>query len=200
MSSTAVHGSLDSPDITYAIASFSGISSATPRLQSKAAYIRPSFSHWTGTLVTLAIAVTGANTIPTTASAGFSTTPRGVEVRQRTEVEEERSEVLAELSELNDFDFGWDGRGSVPPSFACIRQAADFLTSLPLDIAVPELSPAADGSIDWYWKTDNGVATVTLISGKLAYFAQAGDYRAKGVSQHAEAGLPDELLEVLRKI
>ncbi|NTG19404.1 hypothetical protein G6L00_03035 [Agrobacterium rhizogenes] len=110
-------------------------------------------------------------------------------------------ESLREIDGYQTLSAGWDGPSSLAPSRTLIAAAKGFLGALPDTVAPPEASVSADGSVSWFWDTDEIYATVSFSHpGRYAYFAKNKDtgYKVKDVVESDLSSVPLELLEALQ--
>lgn len=95
---------------------------------------------------------------------------------------------------------GWDGPGSIAPSSQTISAALSVLSVLPERVSAPEAGATADGSAEWYWVTDQGLATLSLRGNQLAYYARSGRSVAQATVTFDGRSLPSDLLAVLSEL
>jgi len=104
-----------------------------------------------------------------------------------------------EMDSYRNLEDGWDGVGSLRISPKAIDVALEFLDLLPREVLSPEASASGDGTVDWYWRSDGGAATVTFYEdGLTAYFVMGDGTSVKG-SFKFTGSIPDELIKGLRE-
>lgn len=110
------------------------------------------------------------------------------------------SEALNEMQAYKALQPGWDGQGSVSPDHGLIEAASKFLATLPFNLSAPEPSVSADGSVSWFWKSDDAYATVSFTkTRRFAYYGvdRVSGLKAKG-SGITDGGIPEDFLQIVQ--
>ena len=98
---------------------------------------------------------------------------------------------------------GWDGYGAAPVSYNAYDAASRFAESLPFGVAIPEVSPEADGGIEFDWRTndENQLSVSVNSSGIVSY---AGYVNGNGVQGQYNLNsvyrLPEEIVQGVEKV
>lgn len=106
--------------------------------------------------------------------------------------------LAAEMESYRSLDAGWDGLGSIAPSFDAIDSALAFLRALPPTARPPESTVSADGSVGWFWKSPGRYITVNFPGGgRFSYYGSAQGIEARGAYAFDGESLPQDLLDVI---
>lgn len=110
-------------------------------------------------------------------------------------------DAYEEMQEFRRLADGWDGFGSITPSGNVIDAAIDFLRSLPPNAPPPEASASADGTVDWFWRSANGMVTVNFSrERRIAYYGKVNGQVAQYAQTFDGSSIPDDLLSVIKLI
>lgn len=93
---------------------------------------------------------------------------------------------------------GWKGDGTLPPSSETVSCALDLLSQLATEISsltAPSISADEDGSIYFYWRGAERVATIAAHEdGTYSYYAENSIAHARSSSAPVGLPLPGDLL------
>lgn len=95
---------------------------------------------------------------------------------------------------------GWDGPETFGPSQETLGHAMAFLAKLPLDLAEPQAGATGEGRAEWYWKSGNGLATVSFLDGRMSYYARVDGAVVRGSEVAKSLTIPQGLIDLLRVI
>lgn len=109
-------------------------------------------------------------------------------------------EAYSEMESYRGLPGGWDGEDSVGPSSETIDAAEAFLRNLPEQVSAPEAGATGDGYAEWYWRTPNGVATVSIKDRKISYYARSSGDSHKDSFWFDGHSLPQRLVHLLQDI
>lgn len=151
--------------------------------------------------VTVAALTVFASSPKTSSGNNFS-----ISSQQKTSASLPTEKVLAEhmisaKAEMHSYEAltdGWDGQGSIAPDPSSIDTALEFIDALPFDIFPPEAGATPDGDVEWYWKTKNGVATVSISGRKISYYVRTRSGHVQGTQALVGQSVPHKLLSSLR--
>lgn len=107
------------------------------------------------------------------------------------------------VSEMDSYRYlaeGWDGVGSVAAESSLVDAAISFIRAFPLDMAAPEASASADGSVSWFWNTDAVYATISFTRpGRFAFYAteKATGRKARGTGV-LDNSVPQEFIDLIK--
>lgn len=112
-------------------------------------------------------------------------------------------EAYDEMASFLNLDAGWDGEESIAPSVQAISRAMNYLRALPSDVPAPEATVSADGSVGWFWRSDDVFASVEILNSSVTVF-YAEDKRtgqaARGLFKGENPEIPDDLIEIIRAV
>ncbi|MEX2152401.1 MAG: hypothetical protein WD825_03630 [Gemmatimonadaceae bacterium] len=96
-------------------------------------------------------------------------------------------QMLREAYEFARYD-GWDGARSIGVEASTVEYAKEFLSFLPLDVPVPDVSVDADGEVAFEWyRSSREVFSVSVgRDGTLTYAGLFGRNRRHGSEQPSE--------------
>ena len=73
-----------------------------------------------------------------------------------------KNKLLRRICEIEKYEDGWHGEGSVAASKQALEETREFLSILPLGrIYEPHISLASDGEVNFFWQIEGG-AVLTL--------------------------------------
>lgn len=103
-------------------------------------------------------------------------------------------DALEELSSVAKLEADWDGEGAEKPSSVAVANAHRFLETLSR-AGEPMMSACADGSVDAYWKTADGITLMNFnAKGKIGFFSDFAGFKIKGsgsTTQEAPVECPE---------
>jgi hypothetical protein len=112
--------------------------------------------------------------------------------------------VTAAIEKIRSFallEDGWKGDGSVRPTNIAVQDAEAFARQLfsQSEIAAPHVGAAADGEINFYWKTPKVTADLSIVGdGTYHFFARTSDGTPiRGDELSVNSALPAELIQAL---
>lgn len=96
----------------------------------------------------------------------------------------------------------WDGEGASPVSAQTIREAAKFLTALPLSLRTPEIVPEPAGAIGFEWRSGPNAIFVASVHG-MQTITYAGLFGVGVTSYGTEEftdSIPATIIEHLQRL
>lgn len=114
-----------------------------------------------------------------------------------------KEEILSELIETQDecsMD-DWDEEGASAISMAALLESITFINSLPAHLELPDVSPSANGAINFEWRKGAGLCNVELFGDNeivySAYFSRKN--RDYGMKPFIEK-IPDKVIELVESL
>lgn len=110
-------------------------------------------------------------------------------------------EIMYRVRPLAALKDGWDGYEGVPPTRTAIEDAEQFAIHhlYAFEKAIPAISPASDGEINFYWENEAGLLDLGFYGdGSYSYFAKLAEGREL-IEDSADISrqLPAEILAVI---
>ncbi len=116
----------------------------------------------------------------------------------------EKADAISQLRALANecAEAGWDGGDASPLASRAIRNAENFVRTLPDGIQLPEFAPEPDGSVsmDWSQSRNRLFSVSTGTNSRLAYAWLDGADNGHGVAQFDGEKIPHLILEGIKGI
>lgn len=112
--------------------------------------------------------------------------------------------ALGGIRRLANLEHDWDGYGSSAPKQSARDDAevfASFNAGL-LEMALPRISAASDGEVNYYWKNARGLLDLGFYGdGTYSFYAELADGREFAADEVAiNQALPNELIQLFKAV